>query len=339
MKEKLVFLKREEIRTMAKDLAKLQEEAAIKERQRIGGLMMEERIRKEADKSNGIVPKPPGVKEAGEEIPLPPTMTKSPVWKKVVIRIVVILFFFVFVFLIGFGCWFFIIKKGQSQPSPSVSPSVEVSPSLEPSPSESVNPEIPPSPLIPIKEFKIIDIAKDDNLQEKLSQSLNTISIPENSSEFFELLPKRGGHFLNFKDLSDGLGLKTPTDLLSLASDKNSDFDLLLYTKGAANLGIGFIVKTNNKEATIQALKNWEKTMATDLDPLLKIIGKQGTVLNPVFKQASYGNTFFRYLSFEEKNLGICWSVYENASNYYLIVTSSGESIMKAIDALKAIPD
>jgi hypothetical protein len=328
MKEKLVFLKRGEIRTMAKDLAKLQEEAAIKERQRIGGLMMEERIRKEADK-NGIVPKPPGSKEAIDEIPLPPTMTKSPAWKKVVIRLVVALLFFAFIFLIGFGCWFFIVKKRQLQPSPSASPLAEASPL------ESVNPEIPPSPLIPIKEFKIIDIAKDDNLQEKLSQSLNTVSIPESGSEFFELLPKGNDRFFNFKDLSDRLGLKAPADLLSLVSDKNSDFDLLLYTKGAANLGIGFIVKTNNKETTIHALKDWEKTMAADLVPLLKIVGKQGTSLNSLFKQASYGNAFFRYLSFKEKNLGICWSVYEN----FLVVTSSGESIIKAIDALKTIPD
>ena len=333
MKEKLVFLKREEIRTMAKDLAKLQEEAAIKERQRIGGLMMEERIRKEADK-NDIVPKPPESKEISEEIPLPLTITKPPAWKKVVIRIVVVLFFFVFVFLIGFGYWFFIIKKGQPQPLPSPS----VSPSLEPSPSESVNPEIPPSPLIPIKEFKIINIAKDDNLQEKLSQSIKTISIPENSSEFFELLPKKNNRFFDFKDLSDNLNLKAPADLLSLASEKNSDFDLLLYTKGTANLGIGFIVKTDNKEATIQALKNWEKTMAADLGPFLKVIDRQGTTLNSLFKQASYGGTFFRYLSFKEKNLGICWSVYGNAASY-LIVASSGESMMKMIDAVKTIPD
>jgi len=338
MKEKLVFLKREEIRTMAKDLAKLQEEAAIKERQRIGGLMMEERIRKEADK-NDIVPKPPESKEISEEIPLPLTITKPPAWKKVAVRIVVGLLFLAFVFLLGFGFWFFFVKKRQVQPGSSASPSAEVSPSLEPSPSESVNPEIPPSPLIPIKEFKIINIAQDDNLQEKLSQSIKTISIPENSSEFFELLPKKNNRFFDFKDLSDNLNLKAPANLLSLASEKNSDFDLLLYAKGATNLGIGFVVKTNDKEATIQALKNWEKTMAPDLGPFLKVIDRQGTTLDSLFKQASYGGTFFRYLSFKEKNLGICWSVYGNASSYYLVITSSGESMMKMIDAVKTIPD
>ena len=64
-----------------------------------------------------------------------------------------------------------------------------------------------------------------------------------------------------------------------------------------------------------------------------EILGKKISAAGS-FKQVNYGGTFFRYLSFQEKNLGICWAIYQD----YLIITSSGESIMKTIDFLKTNP-
>ena len=346
MEEKLVFLKREEIRTMAKDLARLQEEEAIKEKDKISKLKFEEKLKNETSQREEIIKTMiPGeeteVLESKEDMAneeISSRIKKSSPQKKILVRILIVLSFFIFLSLIGFSYWYFAIRKKQnSQPSPepsesptpsaSISPSI--SPSLSPQPTESINPAIPPIPVISVKEIKIINLSQESDFQKELSQAIKEIIVVGDNPEFFEILPKKNDQFLGIKDLFEGLELKLPENFLSSVSDKIEDFDFFVYTKKNLNQGFGFIVK--EKEPLSILLSSWEPTMPLDLSNLFTTMDKQATMTNTVFKQAKYADATFRYLSFKESGLGVCWSVYKN----YLIITSSGEIMNKTIDLVQ----
>ncbi len=350
MGEKLVFLKREEIRTMAKDLARLQEEEAIKEKEKISKLKFEEKLKKESSQREEIIktmiPGETEIVETREDMAteeISSRISKTPSWKKVLVRIMIVLSFFAFLFLIGFTYWYFAVKKGRSpQPSPesqTLSVSISPSPSPEsptPSPTESINPEIPPIPVISVKEIKIIDLNQEENVQKQLKQAIGNIVITGNEPEFFEILLKKNDQFLGMKDLFEGLELKSPENLFGSVSDKIEDFDFFIYAKNGINQGFGLVVKAKEKESLLSLLNAWEQTMPSDLSNLFITMNKQATLASAtsaVFKQANYADAAFRYLSFKEPGVGVCWSVYKD----YLVITSSGEIITKTFDLIKAI--
>ncbi len=343
MAEKLVFLKREEIRTMAKDLAKLQEEEATKEKEKISKLKLEEKLSEEASHREKIIktmipgenPVPePEEKSAEEEISS--RIGKISPWKKVLVRIAIVFSFFVFLFLIGFTYWYLVIRKKQSpQPSPSLSPSASasMSPSPEsptPSPTESISPEIPPIPIIAVKEIKIIDLNQEESAQEQLKQAVNDIVLTGSSVEFFEILPKKDDQFWGLKTMAEELGLSLPENFFTSVSDQTKDFDFFVYGKGGSKQGFGLVIKIKDNNSILNLLGSWEPTMPSDLNNLFIVLSKQTTLVGTLFRQANYASGAFRYLSFKESNLGICWSVYRD----YLIITSSGEIMTKTMDLI-----
>ena len=95
--EKLEFLKREEIRTMQKDIARLREIEAQKERERIAALKIEEKTKKEKETV------PEAAKEEirkGElETLIPKLPPKPSSFQKILVRAVVIMALFL---VIGF---------------------------------------------------------------------------------------------------------------------------------------------------------------------------------------------------------------------------------------------
>ncbi|MDP2926897.1 MAG: hypothetical protein Q8N65_02045 [bacterium] len=354
MEEKLAFLKREEIRTMAKDLARLQEETALQEKERISQLRVEEKLKREAAAREKIastmIPKGLGIKE--ETIPKPPT--KKAEWEepllpkakrpssleKILVRIIIVLFSLGFFLLITFGYWFFIIKRKSPEASPPPSAVATPSPPSEvEGPSPSAVGVIPPIPILAVKEIKILRITPEKDFKNLLSESLANVLPSGSSPEFFELIPQKNDQFLNLQDVLDEVGIKSPEGFRELVSGKADDFDFFLYSKGAGEQRLGFVVKLGNdeiapggvKERTTEMLKAWEKTMESDWVNFSRILGQEKPSLTSVFKQTSYSGAFFRCLSFQERNLGICWSVLDN----YLIITSSGESIIKTIDLVR----
>lgn len=348
MAEKLVFLKREEIRTMAKDLARLQEEEAIKEKEKISKLKFEEKLKKESSQREEIIktmiPGETEIMETREDMAteeISSRISKTPSWKKVLVRIMIVLSFFAFLFLIGFTYWYLVIKrKPTPQPSPTPSVSISPSPSPEsptPSPTEFINPEIPPIPVISVKEIKIIDLNQEENVQKQLKQAIGNIVITGNEPEFFEILLKKNDQFLGIKDLFEGLELKSPENLFGFVSDKIEDFDFFVYAKNGLKQGFGLVVKIKDKDSLSNILRSWEPTMPSDINNLFITMNKQATLASAtsaVFKQANYADATFRYLSFKEPGLGICWSVYKD----YLIITSSGEIITKTFDLVANMP-
>jgi len=99
-KEKLEFLKREEIRTMEKDIKRLREVEAEKERERVSIL--------ETEKNKVRVMPPTEVKIPSKETVLPKPPKKSSPREKILVRIGAIL---IFLFLLTFFYWFFFAKK------------------------------------------------------------------------------------------------------------------------------------------------------------------------------------------------------------------------------------
>jgi hypothetical protein len=75
----------------------------------------------------------------------------------------------------------------------------------------------------------------------------------------------------------------------------------------------------------------WEKTIEGDMWNFYKHLGKEVVSSSKTFKSATVGGNTFRYLSYTEPNLGVCWAIKDG----YLIFTSSGESIIKIFDKLK----
>jgi hypothetical protein len=141
--EKLEFFKREEIRTMAKDLLELREEEAKKEREKIAGLKTEEKKKEEKLKKEFLVPKKPARKF------LPPVFTRpifsklSP-FEKIFIRIASIIIIILFLFFI-FTFWYWYsaeMKKLSYSPLPIPSPTEKVisSPEITPTPTPSPTP-------------------------------------------------------------------------------------------------------------------------------------------------------------------------------------------------------
>jgi len=83
-----------------------------------------------------------------------------------------------------------------------------------------------------------------------------------------------------------------------------------------------------------QNLKTWETTMASDFNDILVVLGKTKPAPSNIFQEAKYNGAFFRYLSLAEKNLGLCWTIRRD----YLILTTSGESLLETMKLLEFTP-
>lgn len=128
--EKKEFLLREEIRTMKKDITKLQEAEAQKERERIAALKTEEEAKKEREKTErvrrkaeerrkNVEEKVRGKKEEAKELEKPkpppekPALPKKPLFfGKVFIRVVIIIILLLtFALIFTFWYWYLKVRK------------------------------------------------------------------------------------------------------------------------------------------------------------------------------------------------------------------------------------
>jgi hypothetical protein len=105
--EKLEYLKREEVKTMTKDISSLREKEAKKERERIAAISPEGK--KEREKEEKTTEKRVMIEEKKTEIsPTPKLPRKSLLAKKILIRGIILLFF---LSILGVLIWLFLLKK------------------------------------------------------------------------------------------------------------------------------------------------------------------------------------------------------------------------------------
>jgi len=314
--EKLEYLKREEIRTMEKEVKKLREVEAEKEREKISTLEAE------ATKVK-LMPHPK------EEMPKEETILSKPPQKpsrakKIWVRIGIILLLF---FFLTFFYWYFGIKKSST---PEIIEKPPVEKPVEKPPEEKIieKPEILiPPPLISVKEDRILEISENTEIPNLISPVLKEEFEKET---FIRIIVKntKESRLANLKEILDSFGVKTPEQFYQKINPEK--FTIFIYSQKKGGNRLGFVTKIQKKETLTDLLKSWEPTMEENFDNLLKILGKEGTAISPSFKEKQYKGITFRYLDFLQPNLGICWAI----SDDYFIFNSGGESMLKTIEKL-----
>jgi len=344
--EKLEFLKREEIRTMQKDIAALREKEAQRERERVAAL--KPKVKKEIKKkilSEVPIKKPieilPKEKEAPvkekevpvkkKEIPvkekkdlkrafLIPKLPKRPsVSKKILVRGVVVLFFLSFV---GFLGWLILSKKISISELFQPILKEEVVPPSEEIEEEKPSIQLPPS-LIPVEKTKILEISRI----EEIPTAFNVIMKEEiEEGTFSQVVIKNTNQnrLVSLEDLSIAFQIEVPEELFQKLE---KDFTLFVYSQKDGKRA-GIIAKIKEKEGIAELLNNWEIKISKEG---ISIFGQKIPSLASEFKTAHYQETAFRYLTISEEDLGVCY-----AFNNYLILTSSFESIEKVIEKIGA---
>jgi hypothetical protein len=316
--ETLAFLKREEVRTMAKDIALLREEEAKKERERIA------QIKTEGPKKGTQTQQPLPTSQ-----PIPPSLMphreeQKPVFlrakthpEKIIIRVIAIgVLLFILLNGLAFGYWYF------TKPQPIVEES-------EPEPE--LTPVLTPVVFFDTAQEKTIEVAATDNLplllsdalKEEYPQGFTRIRL-QNTEENVSILTR---------EFLDKAAMAVSEPLLSLFQE---DFVLFVYASPASSAGgpgrkrLGIITELAQTERVQDMLKSWETTLEEDTKQLWEIVGQKGSAYTPFFRQSVYQNNLVRFQTFSVLDFGIVYAL----SGTKLILTTSFESLTKAVDLL-----
>ena len=226
---------------------------------------------------------------------------------------------------------------------------------------ETVQELLPPpqelQPLLPLEEITAIPTEevslpallaynRTENIESPIKDNIDYLNI--NPDEIVRLIVKKpdiSGSTVsepyNFINLTQDLGLKMP---LSISQTLSDEFDLFIFggntfdknecrraqSQPASCYGprLGLAVKTTDSIRLAAALRIWEKTMVTDLKGL--VLSKIGNAATPGFQTGNYQGQIIRY-----KNLPLNTVTVEYVlAGDVLIITTSKNSILKALDAL-----
>jgi hypothetical protein len=342
LSEKLPFLKREDIRTMNKDVARLQEEQALSQRENLARLQVEEKQRqvlfeKETERekvASTMIPKEGKVAEVKAKVEQITSAKNKmpPAVEKVLVRLVLIILLIGFILLLGFGYWFLNTKvfKPQVSPTPLPIPSPTMTPEQTTAPSPTPETIIPKA-LIPMAKTKVMEVAPEAKLKDLLAENLKALDGETKNGEFVQIVFKKENGFYNARDFFNGLGLTIPAAIIDGLNQTPDDFTLFVYRQ-TAGWRLGFLVKT--KENLGQEFLDWEKEMERVWSDFFGLMGKTKPALAKVFRDAQYLEEPFRFQTFNLNDLGICYAFF----NDKLVFTSSAESLKKVFDLLKANP-
>ena len=308
--EKLEFLKREEIRTMEKDIRRLREIEVEKERERISALETEK-------KKVRVMPPteipPTEVKIPPKETILPKPPKRFSPREKILVRIGAIL---IFLLLLTVFIRLFLEKK---PPPPEKEPEV-----IEKTVEEVEKPEItlPPS-LIPVKALITAEISK----LEEISQAFNQINEEELSEgDLFQIAIKNKteNELVSLETLAQFFQVEIPEGFLQKL-DENYTLAVFPQKEGKRMV---LVTKVKEKEGLSDLLKNWEGKIQKDG---LFLSGQKISTLSPYFRTTFYQNTGFRYLTVSKEDSGVCYAWF----NDYFVLTTSFQSMKKVIEEIK----
>jgi len=187
-----------------------------------------------------------------------------------------------------------------------------------------------PTSLIPIDIEREITISSLDEIPPLLSQIVQEW-VEKNQFKRVIIKDIKRNKVIGLKEFFDALQIRVPTGFYQTVKD---NFTLFVYSQWQGNR-IGLIAEVLNKEELKNLLSSQENTMKDDLKPLINLIGET-IPLSYVsyFRNSSqypgYVGPNFRYLTLSKNDLGICYLV----SNYYLVLTSSWESMRKVVEKL-----
>ena len=369
IKEKKEFLARGEVRTMQKDIERLREEEARKERERIAALKTEEevrmerekveRIRREAEERKKIEERGKEIEERKivgeikrraeelerkriekkkeEELIKKPIFKKPSLFEKVLVRLAIIIIvllilanlFLYWYWYLGKPLPFWLPQFLRPPEIEEIIPSEEIPPPEKIAPPEEV---IPPEIIIPLS---LIPVDSTTTLGISSPEALPTALSDLFKEEFGE------GQFTRIliKDITKNeiLGLKEFFEAFEIEAPEgfyqklDNDFTLFIYTIEKRS-SLGFITKIIEKEGLKNLLKSWEETMEENFKNLSIALGKEKPARYPDFKEKIYKEITFRYLTItpEPDYFGICYGVFDD----YFIYSSSCHNTLKVIDIL-----
>ncbi len=331
IEEKKEFLEREEIRTMAKDVSRLREAEAQKEKERIAALqLLVEKIKKAAEgeprqrQEEKIIP--PGVPERPlEEKPvkeslIPKLLLRRPTSsQKVLIRGVVV--FLCLLLISGLFYWALRTKGPSTKEITSPKTGEEI-----PKEEEVVEkPEIIISPsLLSITETRTLEISKN----EEIPESFNRLMAEElQKGEFLRVVIKNidENRLASLEDIFGAFQIEAPDE--GISKKLEADYTLAIYPQEQGKR-IVFVAKIEEKEKLTELLKNWEEKIAKEG---FFVSGNKVPTLLSYFKTSSYQNVSFRYLTISKEDSGICYLLFDN----YFVFATSFESLKKAIEQVK----
>lgn len=319
---------------MAKDVARLREEEAKKERERIAKLKTEE-PKKEAPVSlSAPAPKPEAVLQTREpEKPKPSLMPhaekQKPIFlktrtrsEKIIIRAIVIgILLFILLNGVTFGYWYFSKRRtAEIVPTPQPAPTVEVE---EPTAQPALTPA--PTPIVFFEALgeKTITLETQDGLIALLSNALKE----EYPQGFTRVLVKNEGNAsLTLQEFLGKAGVTMPEPLLSLLKD---DFMLFVYASPARKR-LGLIAELSQTEGVQDIMRNWEPAMEQDTKPLWDIVGQKGSAYTSVFRQTIYQNSPVRFQTFSVIDFGVVYTLFGNK----LVLATSFEGLARAVDQM-----
>lgn len=308
-KEKLDFLKREEIKTMAKDLASLRELEVQKQREKIASTKLKE---------DGLTPEQIPKESKGEPektfsiSKTPETSSRS---KKILVRGIIVLLFVLF---LGIIAWFFWPKEKPSIPEFEQETSEPVEQEVE----QEVEIRIPVS-LIPIENTKTPEISHVEEISTTLKEIMQEEMV---EGEFLRVAIKNieEERLVSFQELSTSLGIEVPEEMYEKI---DQDYTLAFYSQ-AEGKRVALMARVKEHQGLIEALKNWETQI---LQKDIIISGKEYPLLVSSFKTSFYKDIGFRYLTVSRVDFGLCYAYFDN----YFLVTSSFESFKKVIDKIE----
>jgi len=316
IKEEKEFLAREEIKTMQKDIARLREIEAKKERERIAALKAKEEKPKP--------PPPPALPIPLKEERLPPTLRSlipkpaairpSP-FKKVLVRGIILIFC---LFLFGFFYWLWAVKR---PPVEEVTPPAE---EIIPPPEEVVEKPkiIIPPPLILVEEIRTSEISTLEEIPEIFNWLMKE-ELPGESFTRLVIINLPENRLVSLEEMAEAFQIEVPEELYQKLSP---DYTLALYSQRQGKR-VALITKVKEEEGLSDLLKNRESKIKTEG---FFISGQKISGLVPYFKTFFYKNIGFRYLTISKEDLGICYAWFDD--NF--VITSSFESMKKIIEEL-----
>ena len=328
--EKLEFLKREEIRTMQKDIIRLREGEAQTERERITELKPQEPRKeipvrlpaKQEKRESGPIEKGMPVTLIPRELP----KKLSPL-QKIIVRAGVVLILLLFA---GFFYWLIAQKPSEAPGEEEATLPEETAeePGEQPGEQPEEQPEIKvPLSLISTEATRTLEIINLGETPLILSGLLKGKVEPQGFTRVL-IENKNENKILGLKDFFAAFETQSPEGLLDKLDD---DFTLFVYSTQAANR-LGFVSKVEQTEGLLNLLKTWEGSMEGDTENLFTSLGKETPAVSSAFKTAFHQGVGFRFLTISREDFGICYAWFDD----YFVFTSSFESMHKAIEKIKS---
>lgn len=294
------LLKRGEIKTMAKDIARLRELETKAEGEKISAIKAEEKLVTPPVQEKPIQD---FQQESAvlEKAPLESLMPKAPAKKKRVFKKIFVRLALLGIFALILAV--FLYNNFKSGPK-EATPVSDIQNNVQNPQKEQI---FFPQSLIRTDQTKIIELSEGENASQAFSQVLAQ-KIPDDN--LTEILIKNGeNNFISLKEaLSVSFGFLLPENIIQKLEQ---DYTLSIMGQQEGNR-LAFIAKTNDKQGLIDSLKKWEKATTS------------------VFKTGSLQNTLFRYLTLDKNDSGICYLVLDD----YFVLTSSFKSMERMIKEL-----